>query len=221
MKNTFFLSLSSFLPFLSALPYLLFLPYRLLLSLFLTQFSCPPFHLIVWLIDCLIDWLIDWSGGEGPPVLRHPAEGRGERGGVHPAQHSGYQVQCTAISSEQFQNWHFSWAYSLWTARLDKFLTNNYFCSIRIRTRRSLLYKVTKIIHISKEKVVNKCVFFFFYFSEQKLVILLNFSMGQLSETIYQCTYTGWPVKHRRVFLEPCKKWLVQFKLLYELYKCT
>ena len=27
--------------------------------------------------------------------------------------------------------------------------------------------------------------------------------------------YTGWPVKHGRIYLVPCKKWLVQCTLLY------
>ena len=35
-----------------------------------------------------------------------------------------YILQCKAIRSEQFENRHFSWAYSLWTTRFDKFKRN-------------------------------------------------------------------------------------------------
>ena len=34
-------------------------------------------------------------------------------------------------------------------------------------------------------------------------------------ETKCFCLYTTWPDKHGRVFLVPCKKWLVQCRLLY------
>ena len=35
-------------------------------------------------------------------------------------------VHCDAIISEQFKNWHFSWAYNFsWTTRLEKFWANN------------------------------------------------------------------------------------------------
>ena len=49
---------------------------------------------------------------------------------------SQISVQCLAIISEEFENWHFSWPYNRWTTFLDKFWKNNNFCWTRIRTSR-------------------------------------------------------------------------------------
>ena len=48
-----------------------------------------------------------------------------------------YTIRGDEMRSEQLKNWHISWAYNLWTTRLNKFWPNDNFCKTQNRTIRS------------------------------------------------------------------------------------
>ena len=128
-------------------------------------------------------------------------------------------LQCEVIRSEQFENWHFSWAYNLWITRFEEkipFARHDYgrvgVFNIRIRSL------------VKKLQPLGKC-----QFSNCSHQIASHCTCGCCRGGTWRgrpswgwpwrsgwppggtlCFLdTGSPVKHGRLFLLPWKKWLV------------